>query len=137
VIRRIQPPTAVQVAFNISNFAISAALSCAVAHAPLARVAGTQFVVLAFSAFMYWSVNTGLVSVILALEGGGNIADVWRDWCIWSLPYYLAGGALATVLAYAVRGSHWPASLLMLPMIGLTYLCYRLWLDYLERRETV
>lgn len=46
-------------------------------------------ILLILGASVYYVVNTGLVSVVFTLVDGKPLNNIWRLWCLRSLPYYL------------------------------------------------
>jgi hypothetical protein len=115
-------PTAVQVLFNVANLTISVSIGFVAAHYLLAsgRV-GFRPAVLALTAFLYFVVNTVLVSGVLSLLEGKPLLEVSRDWYVWSFPYYLAGAVLVGLIpahGQTVAGEAW---LLLLPVAYLIH----------------
>jgi putative nucleotidyltransferase with HDIG domain len=51
------------------------------------------------AAFGYFGVNTGLLSLALAVEAGGRPWRVWRERFAWLLPHYLVYGLIGGVIA--------------------------------------
>ena len=50
---------------------------------------------------LYFLVNTGLLSVAMALEGHDSVRDVWNERFAWLLPHYVAFGAIGAAIAVA------------------------------------
>jgi hypothetical protein len=46
---------------------------------------------LILGAAAFYVVNTGLVSIVLALTEHGSFSATWRNWCVGCLPYYVVG----------------------------------------------
>lgn len=94
-------PSALQVAFNGATMAISGAVAGALATATPARLAellGTADIALLLT-------NTLLVSTVLCLIKEAPFSSVWRSFQLWAVPYYLAGGVLASIGRVPI----WPA----------------------------
>ena len=70
--------------------------------------------------------NTLIVATMLALLERKPLSNVWQLCNFWSLPYYLAGAAAAGIMTSTSRAADWPASLLVLPIMGLVYVSYRM-----------
>ncbi|MBI1787486.1 MAG: hypothetical protein HYR60_08040, partial [Acidobacteria bacterium] len=115
-------PSAVQVLFNAANLAISIGL-CALANRYLlGREAGvSQPVALALAAGLYFLTNTYLTSEVLALVESKSLRDVWRQWYLWSAPYFLVGTAVVGVTPFGGRSPE-PASWVIL--VALLYLVH-------------
>ncbi|HET8550341.1 MAG TPA: hypothetical protein VFL57_20160 [Bryobacteraceae bacterium] len=123
-------PTPTEIIFNISAVILSAAIAQTVYSAAMTHGRGSREVaVIAMSAALYWVVNTGVISVLLALLREGGLREVWQQWCLWSLPLYLAGASVAGLLSSYVRAGDWIAPLLFLPLLLLAGLYYRIWAE--------
>lgn len=98
-------PTAAQVLFNVAVMAISSA----VAHAASARLGQADLAVgLGVAGITLLATNTLLVSGALCLMRRAAFNEVWRNVQFWSLPYYLAGGVVASLWVRAEwAGSLW------------------------------
>ena len=111
-------PTALQVLFNIANLTISVSVCFLGAHYLLASdLAGFRPAVMALTAFLYFVVNTVLVSGVLALLEGRPLLEVSQDWYVWSFPYYLAGAVLVSLIparGQAIASQGW----LVLPPVA-------------------
>jgi hypothetical protein len=125
-----QRPTFLQVLFNVSVLALTGAV-CHVVYWQLQAngMSGYEIPGMALVAAIFWTINTGLVSGVLALLNEGTLCDVWRHWHLWSLPYYVAGATVAGVVSSTMRRGQWPAALAMLPLMGLLWVSYRLWME--------
>jgi len=53
--------------------------------------------------FVYFALNTGLLSLAVALEGRERVWSVWRERFRWLLPHYLVYGFVAGVIFVAYR----------------------------------
>ena len=53
--------------------------------------------------FVYFALNTGLLSLAVALEGREGVWSVWRERFRWLLPHYLVYGFVAGVIFVAFR----------------------------------
>ena len=122
-------PSLVQIGFNASNTIISTACTFAfinrqvpgLTHAPL-------LMLLVLGAAMYYLVNGGLVSVVLALVESKPLAVVWRRWCLASLLYYIVGALIAGATVGSLRQVTPTAAVLVCPSILLLTFYYRYWL---------
>ena len=112
---------AVTIAYNPSHFMLSQGLEHASRMLPLA-------------ALVFFIVNTGLVSGMIALVEQGPFRAVWRNLSQYLLWYYAAGGLLATLIIIANRLGGWQAGLFITPFLYLAYQYYR---EYMRRRGIV
>ncbi|HEY3441730.1 MAG TPA: diguanylate cyclase [Paludibaculum sp.] len=60
---------------------------------------------------------------------------VWQNRFLWSLPYYLAGAAIAGLLTAVIHLPWWQTALVIVPLIFLVYRSYGLQLDSLARER--
>jgi surface polysaccharide O-acyltransferase-like enzyme len=83
---------------------------------------------LILGASVVYFVNTALVSVVLTLVERGSIAEVWKHWCLGSLPYYIVGAMIVAATINAQNRVSTVAAVLIAPSILLTTMYYRFWL---------
>jgi hypothetical protein len=76
---------------------------------------------LALVAFLYFVVNTVLVSGVLSLLQGEALFSVWEEWCVWSFPYYLVGVAVVGLLPLSGQSISPAAWVIVLPVIYLVH----------------
>lgn len=129
-VRQLKP---VQLVFNLSQVTLSSTLAYATyslisihlrhASQPLPLLAATT---------VYFACNSAAMSTIIALTENRSIYKIWVESYLWSLPYYLVGGAAAAGISLLNRHVGWQSSLLVLPPIYLIYRSYRLYLGKLE-----
>jgi hypothetical protein len=125
-------PTAVQIVFNISNVAISTGVAWLVYRTTRARYGWTDaYALLAVAAALYFLVNTGLVSVILAAVDSKPLRSVMGTWFACALPYYVIGTILASQIAPPPLRARWGA-LLSLSAMVLLYLWYRWQMEHFD-----
>ncbi len=115
-------PRAVQAIFNLSNEILSVALA-QIALAALVRGGVLPFrpALLAAAAAVYFALNTGLVSGVLSLLGGGQFRQVNSQWYLWSFPYYLVGAAVLGVLPIQGNRVDFEACALLVPLAYLAH----------------
>ena len=126
-------PTLVQTLFNIATLITSVAVSFVVSHA--LNQGRNVLVELTVAVCTFFVLNTGMVSVVLALVEQQPLRSVWRQCYLWSFPYYLVGAAIACAITLSSRTVGWKSSLLILPMMYMIYSYYRLYLLQLAERE--
>jgi hypothetical protein len=119
---RVQP---VQLMFNMSNLILSSAL----AHGSYTWLRANTHALpedglLGFVTVIYWALNTGVLSIVLALVGEGDFVELWQRWCLYSLPFHLGGGAVAILVSPAVQQGDWRATFLFAPVIFFVARCY-------------
>ncbi|MBI5282175.1 MAG: diguanylate cyclase [Candidatus Solibacter usitatus] len=70
-----------------------------------------------------------------ALSERELLRRVWQNRFLWSLPYYLAGAALAGLLTAVVHLPWWQTAVMILPLLFLVYRSYGLQIDSLSRER--
>jgi hypothetical protein len=122
-----QRPKPVQILFNVACLAISSALAYTAAHFVSGSLGPNSLVALmALGACFYLVLNTGLVSLVVALAEERPLRQVWRQCYEWVFPYFLVGSAVAGLASGTSRSAGWTTSLLTLPSIYFVYLFYRM-----------
>jgi len=129
-------PKLVQVAFNVASMATATATSYWTFHSQLPAFFGESTALkLAAAACVFFLTNTIPVACVIALTESKPLRKVWSECYFWSFPYYLAGAALAGLIALVDRAGGRPTSLLLFPVIYLVYRSYRLYLTRLEAEK--
>ena len=118
--------------FNLANSAVAVWLAYFAYHGPFARLGHNLVFLLMLSACVYFVANTLPVATIICLTEHKNLRKVWADCYFWSLPYYLAGGAIAGAVRWANEHIGWQATLLALPAMFVIYHSYRLYVSKLQ-----
>jgi hypothetical protein len=120
-------PKLAQVLFNSSTVGISAALAYWTARA--VPDGPKSLMALIPAATVFFVVDSGLVSGILALISNKTLLEVWRQCHLWAFPFYLAGGVVAGGICTASGTSGWRVSLLVLPLMYLIYSHYQIYIS--------
>jgi hypothetical protein len=127
-------PSLLQVCFNAANMMISAASAFVLIH-PELLVTGAPalaeqplLIRLILAASVYYLVNTGLVSIVLTLVESKPLNQVWRHWCLGSLPYYVFGALIAGATLSAQRQVSFWMLAMVCPSILLATVYHRYWL---------
>lgn len=122
-------PKAIQLLFNESAMALSIFAS----HQAPAVLTSRPYqpVYLALAATVFFFVNTGTVSMVLALVEKRQFGQIWSHCHLWTFPYYLAGAAMAGLISSASRTVGWRPALL--PLL-LMYLCYCYYRTFVSQR---
>lgn len=118
--------------FNVANSAVAVWLSYFAYHLTLAKLQHNIAFLLMLCACVYFLANTLPVATIICLTEHKNLRNVWGDCYFWSLPYYLAGGAIAGMVRWANEHLGWEATLLALPAMFIIYRSYRLYVTKLQ-----
>jgi len=115
-----------QVSFNVATLAISSGIAYRAAHAMAGAERQNLPVLLSVAVCLYFTVNTLLVSGVLALIDSKPLLDVWKQCYLWSFPYYLAGAVVACLVVACGESAGWAPSMLILPVMFMIYRFYRI-----------
>src|SRR5207244_1021960 len=87
-----QRPSLMQILFNMANLTVSVGVCfLTVRLTVFSGLSSYRPAEVALVACVYFVMNTVLVSGVLSLLQGKRLAEVCRQWYVWSLPYYLVG----------------------------------------------
>ncbi len=132
-----QKPKPVQALFNVACLAISIGVAYWGSHFILSAAHKESLpVLLALAASLFFVTNTGLVAGVLSLVEHKSMSRVWQQCYAWSFPYYLVGAGIAGLVCVSTRSAGWVVALLVLPLMYLTYICYRLYVERVTREES-
>jgi putative nucleotidyltransferase with HDIG domain len=73
----------------------------------------------------YYAVNSGLIAAVVGLSSGRAVLSVWREHYLRLFPSYLAGAAVAMLLALAYREVRFTAIALSVPFVLICYFTLR------------
>lgn len=131
-----QRPGLLQIAFNISTITLAAATATGIYHSHWMRENQENAVIrLAIATVAFFLMNTVPVALAVGIAEGFSAWAVWREGYLWSLPYYLGGGAVAQVASIAAHFAGWPTVLLTGPVLYLVFRSYRLYISRLENER--
>lgn len=120
-------PKPVQVLFNAACLTVCTAAAFWTSHAVLAMLGFSSLAaMMVLGACVYMVLNTGLVSLVIALAEQRPVRELWSSCYEWTFPYFLVGAAVAGLASVAGHGSTWGATLLVLPAMYFVYLYYRM-----------
>ena len=129
-------PRLEQVLFNIASAAVAIWAAYFTYHGPLVtRLHCNSAFVLMLAAAIYFLFNTLPVATIISLTERKRLQKIWTDCYFWSLPYYLAGGAIAALVGWVNHRVGWQPTLLALPAMFVIYRSYRLYMGKLENEK--
>ena len=123
--RATQPPGLLRLTFNAATMAIAGGLAYAVAHGLIPGAEGTPALLLAAAGVVLLVSNTMLVSTIVCLSQSAPLLTVWRALQLCAVPYYLAGGVLASVWVRADFAVGAWVPVLTMVTVYLLDTCYR------------
>jgi len=128
-------PTPMQVLFNISTLVVSVVLAFGVLDA--LRNSGALIPGLVVAALLFFIVNSGLVSLVLALLNSQSAVSIWRNCHRWAFPYYVGGAVVAGLVTVCTQVSGWRLAFAILPLMYLMYSCYQSWIAARAQEESV
>ena len=83
----------------------------------------------------YFVMNTGPVSIVIALSQRSSIRSTWSLTYFWSFPYYLAGAAIVGLVDLCNRYVGWEMALLVAPVMYWIFRTYSIYLARLEEEK--
>ncbi len=123
-------PTIPQVLFNVAALTMAITSANFIYHLPqIQQVNGRIPVMLALAACFFFLTNTVLVATVLSLVETRPFKRTWQQCYLWTFPYYLIGAAVAGMVSVSSEYVGWRTALLILPIMYLTYLHYRLYVE--------
>jgi diguanylate cyclase (GGDEF)-like protein/putative nucleotidyltransferase with HDIG domain len=129
-------PRVEQLVFNVCSAAFAIWGAYFVYHGPLlARTTQNISLLLLLAGCTYFLLNTLPVATIISLTEHKSLRKVWSDCYFWSLPYYLAGAAVAGLVGWVNRRISWQTTLLALPAMFVIYRSYRLYVGKLQNEK--
>ena len=133
---RRRMPRLEQVLFNMASAAVAIWAAYFTFHGPLhTYVHANSALLLMLSAAVYFLFNTLPVATIISLTENKSLQKIWTDCYFWSLPYYLAGGAIAALFGWVNQRVGWQPTLLALPAMFIIYRSYRLYMGKLANEK--
>ena len=131
--RTKQKPEPLKVIFNIfSNTSNAIFLTYYAYHGAGHILRNSTPLLLVVAACAYFFTNTVPVSIVIAMCEKRSLRTLWAETYFWSLPYYLAGAAVAGFVSFANRYVGWQNALLIVPVMYGIYRSYHLYLGRLE-----
>jgi len=120
-------PKLVQVLFNAACLTVCTAAAFLAPHLVLAMLGlNSLSAMMVLGACVYVVLNTGLVSLVIALAEERPLRELWSSCYEWTFPYFLVGAAVAGLASAAGHGVNWGVSLLVLPAMYFVYVNYRM-----------
>ena len=112
----------VKVCFNAANMALAAAAAYVFVQRTIPGLADQPALLcLVLGAAAFYVVNTGLVSLVVALTEQSSLSAVWKNWCTGSLPYYVVG----VLLTDAIDPVAQVLAAVIIPTVLVATYCYR------------
>jgi diguanylate cyclase (GGDEF)-like protein/putative nucleotidyltransferase with HDIG domain len=121
--RTLPRPKMLRVAFNLASTAIAVSLGYGTYRAMAGR--GEVLVSMLAATTVYFLASTVSIAGVVAMTESRNLPRVWRECYAWSFPYYLAGGAIATLIGICNHRLGWQTAILALPVVYVILRSYR------------
>jgi diguanylate cyclase (GGDEF)-like protein/putative nucleotidyltransferase with HDIG domain len=122
-------PRLIHLSFNTSVMVLSTAMAYATYH--VCRPRFSLVISIASAACAYFLGNTMSIAGVIALTEDKPLITTWKNYYLWSFPYYLLGASIAALMNYVTK-FNWEIGLAILPMIFIIYRSYTLHLRQLE-----
>jgi hypothetical protein len=115
-------PTLVKLCFNGANMALAAGAAYVFVQRIIPGLAEQPALLcMVLGAAAFYVVNTGLVSIVVALTEHSSFSAVWKNWCAGSLPYYVVGVLLTDATDPAAQ----VLAAVIIPIVLLATYCHR------------
>src|SRR5216683_7557054 len=122
-----QRPKLVQVLFNAACLTVCTAAAFWTSHGVLAMLGLNSLVaMMVLGACVYVVLNTGLISLVIALAEERPLRELWSSCYEWTFPYFLVGAAAAGLASAASHGANTSVTLLVVPVMYFVYVYYRM-----------
>src|SRR6266851_5789935 len=118
-----QRPKPVQVLFNAACLTVCTA---AAFLAPHSLGLNSLSAMMVLGACVYVVLNTGLISLVIALAEERPLRELWSSCYEWTFPYFLVCAAVAGLASAAGHGTNWGVTLLVVPVMYFVYVYYRM-----------
>ena len=120
-------PKPVQILFNAACLTVCTAAAFLAPHYVLAMLGlNSLTAMMVLGTCVYVLLNTGLVSLVIALTERRPLRELWSSCYEWTFPYFLVGAAVAALASAAGHGTNWGVTLLVLPAMYFVYVYYRM-----------
>lgn len=120
-------PKPVQVLFNGACLTVCTAAAFWGSHGILAALGlDSLAAMMVLGACLYVVLNTGLISLVIALVEGQSMKQAWPSCFEWTFPYFLVGAAVAGLASAAGHGANWGVTLLVVPVMYFVYVYYKM-----------
>ena len=90
---------------------------------------------LPLAAIVLFLVTAFPLAAVKALQEREPLRRIWKNRFLWSLPYYMAGSAIAGLLTTLPKISVWYSAVILIPVGLLVFYAYRLQLESLARER--
>jgi hypothetical protein len=120
-------PKAVQVVFNAACLTVCTAVAFWASNSVPAMLGLHSVAAMTvLGACVYVALNTGLVSLVVALAEQRSLKQVWPSCYEWTFPYFLVGSAIAGLASAAEHGTNLGMTLLLVPVLYFLHVYYRM-----------
>jgi len=124
-----------QLAFNLSAVWVAIYIARQVFAAVSPWTPDIPTAGLVTAAAIYFVVNTGIVSLIIALTERKTFVGLWQESYLRSFPYYLVGGGVASMFVLSLRHAGWATAVFVLPIVYLIHCSFHLYVGQLEAQK--
>jgi diguanylate cyclase (GGDEF)-like protein/putative nucleotidyltransferase with HDIG domain len=80
----------------------------------------------------HYAVNSSILNLAIALKHKRKVIENWREFFLWTSVSYFAGAIAACFIVKLIGAISFYAFIVAVPILGITYLTYRFYLDKLE-----
>jgi diguanylate cyclase (GGDEF)-like protein/putative nucleotidyltransferase with HDIG domain len=126
-------PNLVRALFNVGSLEVAVL----VANTLYRVTAGWGQILLsgAMAATGYFVSNSLVITGVISLTESKSMRKVWREYFMWTFPYYLVGAGIAALISVCNHRLGWQTTVLALPVVYVIFRSYRLYLAKLESEK--
>jgi diguanylate cyclase (GGDEF)-like protein/putative nucleotidyltransferase with HDIG domain len=125
-----------QAFFNMGALCVGTSVAAYVYHLPyFAGLQGEAVIRLLATIIALFLFHTLPITIAVALAEEVPVFATWRECYLWSLPYYMGGGAIAQIASYGMALFGWATVLLSGPLLYLIFRSYKLYVSRLENEK--
>ncbi len=93
---------------------------------------GSLAIAAATLALIQYILNSGIVSVVMALRRKRSLRKTWKESFLWTSISYFAGAAAACLIVKLISVISFYAFIISVPILTITYFTYKIYLDKVE-----
>src|SRR5581483_6197207 len=119
--------------FNLASSSIAVSGGYAAYRAVLSR--GNALLSITAAATTYYFLSCIVVALVVTLTESKSLRYVWREYYLWTFPYYMVGGLIAGAMSACTQRFGWETSITAWPVVYVVFRSYRLYLGRLESEK--
>jgi diguanylate cyclase (GGDEF)-like protein/putative nucleotidyltransferase with HDIG domain len=124
--------------FNVAIMSLSVFTSSKLVSAVFGDVKAMEedlshlFIAAGMLALLHYVLNSGVVSIMMALRKKRGLLVTWRESFLWTSISYFAGAAAACLIIKLIAIISFFAFIIAVPIVAITYFTYKVYLDKVD-----